>query len=365
MREALHRKSIGAHEAQMLFLDLHAAAQVGTAGVSRKSQVHRRQTPKPKAKHVPGFWVYPPAGWPAATADVPAVQAGERGATAGMAGWREPSEEEEAGGGAGDPGWAPPPGCEGLGFELPGTEAEAEAFLALPVVQDIEGEADARSVARLLCKSVVRGAALLGAGEETWKAARPRLGYAGGLDKGGGEGDKNDGAGGSEWKGGEGGWGERGGGGRGMSGSGESESGPRANFAAPERRHERGAGSHPRRVIDLLHEGGWTCVRARKHRIYKRTVSTSGEQTFTMASTPSDCRAHRAEVARLRKLDAEVVEAVRAVEVGGTGAAAGVSDSGWTATGGCGAAARITDVSINNDAVSQRKRRKGKAGGKW
>jgi hypothetical protein len=338
MREALHRKSIGAHEAQMLFLDLHAAAQVraqagGTArpGVSRKSRVHHPQAPRPKAHHAPG------------------VRA---------AGGREASEE--AGGSGGEARWSPSSECETVELELPGTEAEVDAFLMLPVVQDTAEDANERSVARLLSGGVGRGAALLGKGEGTWKAAHPRLCYAGGVGEGGEREAYNDVAGGSEWGGDEEGLGEQGGGGRGGSGSGENESGPHASFAAPARRQERGAGSHPRLVIDLLREGGWTCFRARRHLIFKRTVSTGKAQTFRMASTPSDCRAPRAQLAQLRKLDAEAEEA-RAAEGGGAGGAAGGADCGGTATGGCGAAARATGASITDDAGSQKKRRKGKA----
>jgi hypothetical protein len=281
MREALHRKSIGVHEAQMLLLDLDSAAKVsaragGTAeiGVSRKSQVHH---PQAMAQDAPGTGACSPAGWPTAPAAVPVAQpsrAGERSATAGEAGGQEASEQEEAGGGAGDAGCSPPPGCETVEFELPGTEDEVEAFLELPVVEDTEGEAEARSVAKLLSRSIESGASLLGVSDGTGETEQPQLCYGGGAGGGGGEGAYSNGAGGNKWGGGDRGCGGRGGGDRGGGGSGESESGPCAGSAAPERRHERGAGSHSRRVIDLLHEGGWTCVRARKHRIFKRTIST-------------------------------------------------------------------------------------------
>jgi hypothetical protein len=230
MREAVHRKSIGAHEARMLFLDLHEAAQVSAqaggsarAGVSRKSRVHHPQAPRPKAHQAPG---------------------------AGASGGREAFEE--AGGSSGDAGRSPSPGCEGVEFELPGTDAEVEAFLMLPVVEDTEGEADERSAARLLSGSVGRGAALLGKGGGTWKAARPRLGYAGGAGGGGGEEAGGDGAGGSERGGGEGG---AGGGGRGGRGSGESESGPPPQLRGPGALARARGGQSPPAGDRLVDEG--------------------------------------------------------------------------------------------------------------
>lgn len=63
-----------------------------------------------------------------------------------------------------------------------------------------------------------------------------------------------------------------------------------------------------RTVKEALEDGGWTLVRRKNHKCYRRKLHDGRSQSFSMSKTPSDVRAKRNALSTIRKLNAMAEE---------------------------------------------------------